>query len=250
MSKRDNGLPSKVAQQMLRRIIAKEFPPGAVLPSEREISEIYAVSRPVAREAIKLLAARGIVAVHPRQGATVGLDLTSAASEALLLAFHRESVVQEDLIDVRFLLEPQIAALASANTGQPYRRRIQQMRAIIDELLVTLDAGDRAGADKLWQQCDPGLHIMLAEMSQNPVYKIFIEVIDGILWAQSTDRKPMLTDEHIRHASLQHAAICDAVLAHDAATARAAMLDHLEYTRQHVFGGQQVLQRPIQMVLD
>lgn len=250
MQKRDGGLPSKVAQQLLRRIIAKEFPPGAVLPSEREISEVYAVSRPVAREAIKLLAARGIVAVHPRQGATVGQDLTSATSEALLLAFHHESVVQEDLIDVRFLLEPQIAALASANGAPLYRRRVQQLRVVIDELFAALDTGDRAGVDKCWRQCDPGLHILLAEMSQNPVYKIFIEVIDGILWAQSSDQKPVMTDEHIRQASFQHAAICDAVLAHDAEAARAAMLDHLEYTRQHVFGGQQVLQRRVQVVLD
>jgi DNA-binding FadR family transcriptional regulator len=249
MQKSNSGLPAQVAQQLLQRILSKEFAPGAVLPSERELVETYAVSRPVAREALKLLAARGVIAVHPRQGATVGLDLTGAAREALLLAFHNEQVVQEDLLDVRMLIEPHIAALAAAGATSLQLRRLQAIRELSEGIAAALEAGDQARAHELWEQSDAPLHILLAEMSQNPVYKVFIEVIDGILWRQGKESSPIMTEEHTRMANAQHAAICDAVLAGDAEAARQAMVAHLAYTREHVFSARRSLQRPVKVVI-
>lgn len=250
MAKYDDGLPSQVSQQLLRRIIANEFPPGTVLPSERELSETYAVSRPVAREAIKLLAARGIVAVHPRQGATVGYDLTGAAGEALLLALHQVNAVQEDLLNMRLLLEPHVCALAAEHATAAQLRRLTHTRQIIATIIAAVEAGDRAQADELWPQTDQGLHVQLAEMSQNPVFKVFIEIIDTILWPQRRDSTPIMTDEDMRHASLQHLAICNAVMARDATAARQAMIEHLEYTRDHVHGFRDTLQQPVKVVLE
>ena len=241
MSTQDNGLPAKVAQQLLQRIMAREFEPGAVLPSERELVETYAISRPVAREAIKLLAARGIITIHPRQGATVGRDLTGAAREALLLAFQKEQVVQGDLLEVRKVLEPEIAA-GAARAGTPQQiRRLREMRRMMDELAEALAAGERDRGDEIWGRSDPQLHILLAEMSQNPVYKVLIEVINGILWRQQQSGAPSMTDEHVRNAGAQHAAICDAVLAGDPDAARRAMTLHLAYTHSHIFGEEREL---------
>lgn len=235
MGKPESGLPAKVADQLLQRIMAREFLPGSVLPSEREIVESYAVSRPVAREALKLLAARGIITVHPRQGATIGLDLTGAAREALLLTFQNEHVVQGDLLDVRMVLEPVIAERAARSATPIQLRRLREMRRLLDELQEVLAAGNRARADEIWGESDPHLHILLAEMSQNPVYKVLIEVINGILWRQQQGSVPGMTDEHLRNAGLQHVAICDAVLAGDAESASRAMVAHLRYTHSHIF---------------
>lgn len=250
MVKYDDGLPARVSQQLLRRIIGKEFPPGTVLPSEREIGETYAVSRPVAREAIKLLAARGIVSVHPRQGATVGHDLTGAAGEALLLAFHQANTVQEDILNMRLLLEPHVASLAAHHATVVQLRRLTTIRQLIGGVVDAVEAGDRVLADKLWPQTDAPLHVLLAEMSQNPVFKIFVEIIDTILWPRKQDTTPIMTDENLQRASLQHAAILDAVSAHDPVAAQRAMIDHLEYTRDHVLSFRNQLQQPVQVVLE
>lgn len=236
MAQQENGLPAQVAQQLLKRIMAREFAPGAVLPSERELVETYAISRPVAREAIKLLAARGIITIHPRQGATIGQDLTGAAREALLLAFQNEHVVQGDLLEVRMILEPEIAARAAQTAAPLQVRRLRDMRRMMDDLLAKLNAGERDVVDELWGRSDPHLHILLAEMSGNPVYKVLIEVINGILWRKEAGNVPQITEQHLRNAALQHAAICDAVLAQDPGAARDAMLVHLEYTHGHLFG--------------
>lgn len=250
MTKYDEGLPVRVSQQLLRRIIGKEFPPGTVLPSEREIGETYEVSRPVAREAIKLLAARGIVSVHPRQGATVGLDLTNAAGEALLLAFHQANAVQEDLVDMRLLLEPHVAGLAAQHATPLQLRHLRQLRQQIESIVGAIEAGDRAQADVLWPQTDPALHLALGEMSQNPVFKVFVEVIDGVIWTHREEYGAVMTDENILRASHQHLAIIDAVLAHDPVAAAQAMVAHLEYTRDHVTGFRDSLQQPVQVIIE
>jgi len=236
MATHEDSLPARVAQQLLERIMAGEFAGGGVLPSERELVQTYAISRPVAREAIKLLAARGIITIHPRQGATVGRDLTGAAREALVLAFQKERVVLGDLLVVRKVLEPEIAAAAARSAAPLQLRRLRELRRTLDELSATLAAGDRDRADALWSQGDPPLHILLAEMSQNPVYKVLIEVINGILWRAQQSNDTVMTDDHMREATAQHAAICDAVLAGDAEGARRAMVAHLEYTHRHLFG--------------
>lgn len=250
MTKYDDGLPIRVSQQLLRRIIGKEFPPGSVLPSEREIGETYTVSRPVAREAIKLLAARGIVSVHPRQGATVGQDLTGAAGEALLLAFHQTDVVQEDLLDMRLLLEPHVAGLATKHATLAQQRKMNAIRQVIQHLLAAVEADDFDRANMLWPQTDRPLHVLLGEMCQNPVFKIFVEIINTMLWANTQDGVPMMSKADLRAASQHHLTICDAVLAGDAEAARMTMQAHLEYTRDHILRVHNQLHEPVQVTVD
>ena len=250
MAKTDDGLPVRVSQQLLRRIINKEFPLGSVLPSEREISETYAVSRPVAREAIKLLAARGIVSVHPRQGATVGQDLTGAAGEALLLAFHQADAVQEDLLHLRLLLEPHVAGLAAKHATLAQQRRMTTVRQTIQSVLDAIANDDREQADLRWAQSDQPLHVLLGEMCQNPVFKIFVEIINTVLWANTQDGVPPMSSHDMHIASEQHLAICDAVLAGDAEAAQTTMLAHLEFTRDHIFRVHNHLHEPLQVVID
>lgn len=250
MAKMDEGLPVRVSQQLLRRIIKKEFPLGSVLPSERDISETYTVSRPVAREAIKILAARGIVSVHPRQGATVGQDLTGAAGEALLLAFHQADAVQEDLLHMRLLLEPHVAGLAAKHATLVQQRRMSALRQTIQSVLDAIAIDDREQADIRWTQTDQPLHVLLGEMCQNPVFRIFVEIINTVLWSNTQEGAHPMDSRDMQIASGHHLAICDAVLAGDAEAAQTTMLAHLEYTRDHIFRVHNQLHEPIQVVID
>ena len=231
---RSQSLPEQVAQRLLERIIAHDFKPGGVMPSEREIQETYSVSRPVAREAIKLLAARGIVAVHPRQGVTVGMDLTGAAGDALLLAFHHAHAVAEDVLRARMALEPHIAALAAEHATAPQLRELaefdRQARASLDD--YQRDQSTEALRPERFD--DARFHILLAEMSQNPVFKILIEVLIGIFWRQEVAGPRPATTAQLAHAMQQHRAIIEAVQGHDATRARQMMDGHLAFTYSHV----------------
>lgn len=71
-----------VVQAIETRIISGELPDGAVLPPERDLIEIYHVSRTVIREAVASLASRGLLECRPRFRPVVrrpGFDAAMAA---------------------------------------------------------------------------------------------------------------------------------------------------------------------------
>src|SRR4029078_7428342 len=89
MARRSSALPEKIAQDLMQRILTNEFDTSSMLPSERALQDAYGVSRTVVREALKLLAARGLVTTGTGQGAVVNKNSTAPAIDALVLAFHR-----------------------------------------------------------------------------------------------------------------------------------------------------------------
>jgi len=248
MTKRASALPVQIAHDLLQRIIAEELPPGAVLPSERELQERYQVSRTVVREAIKLLAARGLIATNSGQGAVVASDLTSPARDALVLAFFRAHTCAEDLLDTRLLLEPEIAALAAR---QATSLQIRRLNSIVNHTWAP-DGGKEARikAHELWSAADARFHVLLAESSQNPALAILIDVIVGILWRQRREARRYLPEDRREHAEQQHRAIAAAVAARDAAAAHQAMLDHLTATRDDLAELEGGLQSPVEVMID
>ncbi len=71
-------LSSQIAEQIRSAILAGEYTPGDKLPSERELAEMFSVSRPSVREALYILASAGLTASHQGEG-TVVLSLLEAA---------------------------------------------------------------------------------------------------------------------------------------------------------------------------
>src|ERR1700692_4436813 len=62
------SLSDKVAEQLTEAILSRQLAPGERLPSERELGEKFNVSRTVVREAVRSLAARGLVRVTSGRG--------------------------------------------------------------------------------------------------------------------------------------------------------------------------------------
>ena len=78
LSKRDRARPfvrrsihNQILHEVGERILRGVFMPGDILPSENALSDEFKVSRPVMREAIKVLAAKGLVESRPRVGTRV-----------------------------------------------------------------------------------------------------------------------------------------------------------------------------------
>ncbi|NVP02436.1 FadR family transcriptional regulator, partial [Photobacterium damselae subsp. damselae] len=67
----NRNLSYKLAEAIGRRILEGETAPGDILPGEVELGEMYGVSRTAVREAIKMLAAKGLVLPRPRIGTRV-----------------------------------------------------------------------------------------------------------------------------------------------------------------------------------
>jgi DNA-binding FadR family transcriptional regulator len=229
MARRGSALPEKIAQDLMQRILMGEYDDASILPSERALQDAYGVSRTVVREALKLLAARGLVTTGSGQGALIGKNLTAPAIDALLLAFHRAHVRLDDLLNTRLLIEPEVAALAAQHATPLQIRRLHELT----QALADLSGSDQpALAASRSYDLNAQFHTLLAQASQNPVLEILIAILVGIIWRQQNTvdlRQP--PERHARTAQ-QHEAIVQAVTARDPAAARRAMLDHLETTRQ------------------
>jgi DNA-binding FadR family transcriptional regulator len=229
MARRSSALPEKIAQDLMQRILTGEYDDSSILPSERVLQDSYGVSRTVVREALKLLAARGLVTTGNGQGAVIGKNLTAPAIDALLLAFHRAHVRLDDLLNTRLLIEPEVAALAAQHATPLQIRRLHELTQSLADLA---DSDQPAQAASRSYDLNAQFHTLLAQASQNPVLEILIALLVGIIWRQLNTvdlRQP--TEQHARTAGL-HEAIVRAVAGRDPAAARRAMIDHLVATRQ------------------
>src|SRR5690625_5644994 len=74
---RGGGLPLRVARVIAQRILAGTYPADQTIPVESVLAEEFGVSRSALREAIKLLAAKGLLATRPRLGTQRSEEHTS-----------------------------------------------------------------------------------------------------------------------------------------------------------------------------
>jgi DNA-binding FadR family transcriptional regulator len=229
MARRSSALPEKIAQDLMQRILTGEYDHASILPSERALQDSYGVSRTVVREALKLLAARGLVMTGSGQGAVIAKNLTAPAIDALLLAFHRAHVRLDDLLQTRLLIEPEVAAMAAQHATSLQIRRLHELT----QALADLSSWDQpAQAASRSYDLNAQFHTLLAQASQNPVLEILIALLVGIIWRQlNTVDLGQPTEQHAHTAGL-HEAIVRAVAGRDPAAARLAMLDHLQATRE------------------
>jgi len=218
--------PSKVFEQIVeqieRRILSGELRSGDRLPSERELGEQFHVSRTAVREAMKTLAQKGLVDMRPGRG-TIVIDGTSRAvkrSLGLMLSVGQEDGSQ-NLVEVREILEPEIAALAAARATEKEIAAMRQAVAIMDNNLTNADAFIAADND---------FHRALAQGTHNV---LILRLVDSIVDLLSEQRKQIFAVEGgPQRGQFHHKRLLDAVLHHNPEAARQAMQAHLLQVRE------------------
>jgi DNA-binding FadR family transcriptional regulator len=112
------SVPEDVFDQLMSGVLAGEMAPGDALPSERRLAEVLGVSRPAVREALKRLAARGLVEVRQGDATTVrdyrrhaGLDLLPSL---VLQGGELDVAVVRSIVETRLHNGPKVAELAAA----------------------------------------------------------------------------------------------------------------------------------------
>jgi GntR family transcriptional regulator, transcriptional repressor for pyruvate dehydrogenase complex len=190
---------------------------GDQLPNEKELSETFKVSRSTVREAI--LSLENMNLVERRQG---NGTYVTASSEEALVAPLAQSLVHEkdDIIDIfalRKIIEPEIARAAAQN-GSP--RRWKELEKILDRQSKELDEGLHP------IQTDSDFHYALARMAKNKVLERLLVALVGLLSKTRDDY--LQTDERKQKSIFGHREIIAALKSGDGATAKKAMLRHLQ----------------------
>ena len=217
-STENRTLGDQAADDLLRFIRERGYRTGEKLPNEYELSALLGVSRNTVREVLRTLASRNILVI--RQGAGTFISEKMGVADDPLgfsLIDDRRKLV-EDLIQIRCIIEPQIAALAAQNATF---EDIAALGSLLSEIEALIQQRQN------FMQKDIEFHTQLAACSRNLVMSKLLPVIcEGITVFSATVAEP-----EFEQTVKSHREIFAAVRNRRAADAQQAMLFHLLYNR-------------------
>ena len=211
-------LHGTIARDIGVRIVSGKIAPGRVLNGEIEASERLKVSRTAYREAVRILAAKGLIESRPKLGTRVSephcwhlLDpdviswiFTGTPDERLLRA----------LFELRTIVEPAAAALAAQKRSP---EQLQALHAALEEMAASTLAAEQG------RQADRNFHSILLEASGNPfLASLESGVAAAVSWTTVfKQRKRPLPRDPLP----DHQRVYEAVASRDAPAAREAMAE-------------------------
>ncbi len=136
---------SQIAEQIRSSILAGEFAPGDKLPPERELAELFGVSRPSVREALNMLASSGLVESYQGGGTVVKSLVELSAGNPLSELIKGEQARALDVIEVRKCMEGWTSYYVEDSFRREQAAREHRERAGAGGEAVVEDAGEVAG---------------------------------------------------------------------------------------------------------
>jgi GntR family transcriptional regulator, transcriptional repressor for pyruvate dehydrogenase complex len=215
-----NRLVDRVADEIQRLITSGQLIPGTRLPPEREFAEQLGVSRPVVREAVHQLVAKGLLESKHGSGTTVRQVTREALVEPLGWIAQAHGATLDDLHDVRSILEIAIAKLAAAQASDV---EIARLREIVGQMEGCKD--DVA----CFVGYDADFHQALSETTHNPLLAVLLDSVRDLMQQVrlQVHRHPAVYETVVP----DHEAIVAAVAARDPEAAARAMQRHLDHAR-------------------
>lgn len=125
-----------------------------------------------------------------------------------------------NLVEVREILEPEIAALAATRITEEYIIAMGEAMEIMETALDNVE---------VFAEADLDFHLALAEATQNPIIPVLVDSIIDLLREQR--KRIGLVNGGLQRGQSHHKKILDAVIRRDPQAARQAMQNHLEQVR-------------------
>lgn len=199
-------------------IIAGRYAVGAKLPGDAGLILIFGVSRPVLRESVKTLVAKGLLTTKARVGTVVRERAHWNMFDSDVLAWHLDAGIDKlflrDLAEIRLAVEPRTAALAAARRTDA---DLDAMRAAIARM-----KSEPHGGTADFAEADLQLHIAVANASNNPFMRSIGAVVEAALRASFKLSAPASKREYDIVVDA-HERIVDAIAEQDGEAAAAAM---------------------------
>jgi GntR family transcriptional regulator, transcriptional repressor for pyruvate dehydrogenase complex len=208
---------AEVASQIRRLIADGRIKPGDLLPPERELAEIFGVSRTSVRDAIRILEMRGLVAPRHGEGTVVLQDPVDAVVSPLADALTESRDLTADLFDMRRILEPPLARVAALRATKD---DIEALAEILER------QADRVRAGEVAIEEDTAFHYRVTMVSKNQVIPKVMDVVMDLL---KESRVRSLDGASRAQKSLEgHRQILDAIKRRDGEAAAGRMREHIE----------------------
>jgi DNA-binding FadR family transcriptional regulator len=211
-----------IVSQIRRLLDGGRLKPGDQLPSERELSETFQVSRASVREAIRALESMGLIEIKSGEGTYVASPVKSLLSP-LASAFRLRKDALREIFEARRIIEPEIAALAAERATSS---QVEELEAILEDQERQIAEG------KTGVEADTAFHSTLAQATRN---KVFLRLNDGMVDSLREARERSLqTDGRPARSLAGHREILEAIRTRDPAKARRVMLKHLEAIEHNI----------------
>lgn len=193
------ALYEEVAELLRQRIFRRELEPGSWI-DELKLAEEYGISRTPLREALKVLAAEGLVTMKVRRGAYV------------------TEVSEQDLAEVYHLLALLESDAAQAVAERATDAELQELRALHGELEAAVAHRDQFFA------VNERFHMRLLEIAANRWRNQMVADLRKVM--KLNRQHSLLKSGRIEESLAEHAAVVQALLRRDGAAARERMQQH------------------------
>ncbi len=218
-------MPAQIAESIVGAISRGEYPSGSRLPAERELAVTLGVSRSSLRQALATLELAGIVSSQHGSGTTVVADADQLVSWG-------QQILPPQILEVRMLIEPELAALAAA-------KRTPASIAALEAALARLERQhDHAGLD----YNDHFFHLAVAEAAQNPILlntlRETLSHTGGPMWRE-LKRLALASHETVRGHLDEARALVAAIREGRARDAAEIWRDHLVVYRREMLASHQ-----------
>ncbi len=216
----------EVVQQIKALIFSGRLAPGDQLPSEKDLTEQFGLSRITVRDALRVLESEGLIEIRvgARGGAFVARPSTQRVSDSLTTLLRLRQITIQELIEARLVVEPHVASLAAkrATAGD-----IDAMAQAVTNARAAREAGDPR-----FMPHSIAFHLALAEAAKN----------QALLFAVSSFRTPfhealaalLPADDMAERAIADHQQILDAIKTRDGDRAQQVMHEHIAYFAKRV----------------
>jgi GntR family transcriptional repressor for pyruvate dehydrogenase complex len=190
---------------------------GDQLPTERELSETFKVSRTCVREAFRILESQGLLESRQGNGTYVANNAIDSLVQPLASFILKEKDYQIELFEMRRLLESQLAYLAAEKATPENMTKMEKILKRQEEQIANGETESGSDSD---------FHHAVAEAANN---KILLHVINTTIEFLAESRESyLLGEERAKKSLAHHKKILSAIKKGNGELAAEAMREHIE----------------------
>ena len=219
---KQNRVFQDVVEQIQDVIINGKLEPGAKLPPERELKDIFNTSRGTLREAFRVLEQKGLIEIKlgVSGGAIVKHIDAEPIVESLALLIRSGGISIVHLAEFRIKIEGSIAELAALRAT---KKDITKLEKLFNQAKTYYENND-------WEnflKTDEKMHTYIGTMTRNPVFQFVQKSIHDNIHRYYAEYLPMNKKRSLENLT-DFEKIIDAMKVNDAKTASAIIMDHVK----------------------
>ncbi len=214
-------LPEQIADEIIKMITDNNWESGFRLPNEYKLAEQLNVSRNTLREAIRALISRNILEIRRGDGTYIAENCGITKDPMGLKFIRNKRKMISDLLELRFMIEPELASLAALNATEVQAGQLYELCRTIEKHIMHREPYD---------DDDIKFHTMIAQFSNNILAPNLVQVLN-----QSPSPYQQGRREDIERDIMEtHRDIVTAIQRHNPDEAHDAMYLHLLYARKYL----------------